>query len=75
MNVTSKGQVIIPRAVRESMGIIPSQTNIAFKQDKENRWYIVKEQPNNTNESRFKTAHKKAKINITTEEIMALTRT
>ncbi len=76
MHVTSKGQVTIPRFVRDNMGIIPSKTDIEFIQDSKNgRWYISKEKTNNKINSRFKTAHKTAKISMTTDEIMALTRT
>ena len=75
MHVTSKGQVTIPRSVRDSMGIIPAETQIEFLQDKKGRWYIAKEKTNKNTPSRFKTAHQSAKITMTTNEIMALTRT
>ena len=76
MHVTSKGQVTIPRAVRDKMGIIPSKTDIEFIHDsKKDRWYISKEKTNKNSTSRFKTAHKIATITMTTDEIMALTRT
>ena len=40
MRVTSKGQVTIPKNVRESMGILPSETEIEFLQDESGRCYI-----------------------------------
>lgn len=43
MRVTSKGQVIIPQNVRESMGILPAE--IEFEQDENGRWYIAKVPP------------------------------
>ncbi|MDO9268517.1 MAG: AbrB/MazE/SpoVT family DNA-binding domain-containing protein [Methylobacter sp.] len=39
MRVTSKGQVTIPQNVRESMGILPAETEIEFLQDENGRWY------------------------------------
>ena len=74
MHVTTKGQVTIPSNVRKSMGIIPAKTNIEFLQDDIGRWYIIKAKSSKNTNSRFKTAHKTAKITMTTEEIMALTR-
>ncbi len=75
MHVTSKGQVTIPRDVRESMGIIPAETEVDFVQDEQGRWYISKAKPSKTSNSRFRTAHKSVSITMSTDEIMALTRT
>lgn len=74
MRVTSKGQVTIPRKVRESMGIQPAETEIEFLQDESGRWYIAKAQPGRKKASRFRTAHGKARPTMSTDEIMALTR-
>lgn len=74
MRVTSKGQVTIPHEVRENMGIFPAETEIEFLQDENGRWYIVKSKSSDKKTSRFKTAYKAAKLTMTTEEIMALTR-
>ena len=74
MHVTSKGQVTIPQSVRESMGIIPSETDIDFLQDKQGRWYLAKAKPTDEKASRFRTAHQAANITMSTDEIMALTR-
>lgn len=73
MRVTSKGQVTIPQNVRESMGILPAETEIEFLQDDSGRWYIAKVQ-SSKQDSRFRTAHQTAKITMTTAEIMSLTR-
>ena len=74
MRVTSKGQVTIPRDVRESMGILPAETEVEFLQDEKGRWYISKTKPSDKTASRFRTAHKTGKLTMNTDEIMALTR-
>ncbi|MGZ8916410.1 MAG: AbrB/MazE/SpoVT family DNA-binding domain-containing protein [Methylobacter sp.] len=74
MRVTTKGQVTIPVNVRESMGILPAETEIEFLQDENGRWYISKSQSPDKTASRFRSAHKAGKLTMTTEEIMALTR-
>lgn len=74
MRVTSKGQVTIPRDVRNSMGILPAETEIEFLQDKNGRWYIVKTKPSDKTISRFRTAYKTGQLTMSTDEIMELTR-
>jgi bifunctional DNA-binding transcriptional regulator/antitoxin component of YhaV-PrlF toxin-antitoxin module len=74
MRVTSKGQVTIPQNVRESMAILPAQTEIEFMQDDAGRWYIIKSSKPLKKTSRFRTAHKMGKLTMSTDEIMALTR-
>lgn len=74
MRVTSKGQVTIPRDVRENMGILPSETEIEFLQDENGRWYLVKSKASNKTDSRFRTAYKIGKLTMSTDDIMALTR-
>lgn len=74
MRVTSKGQITIPLKVRENMGILPVETEIDFMQDESGRWYIVKVKKNNASVSRFRSAHTKGNLTMSTEEIMALTR-
>lgn len=74
MRVTSKGQVTIPQNVRESMGILPAKTEIEFVQDENGRWYIAKAQNRHQQASRFRSAHKTAKLTMSTDDIMALTR-
>jgi AbrB family looped-hinge helix DNA binding protein len=74
MRVTSKGQVTIPQNVRESMGILPSETEIEFVQDENGRWYIIKAKSRTKKTSRFRSAHKTAKLTMSTDDIMALTR-
>ena len=74
MHVTSKGQVTIPRDVRESMGIIPAETEVDFVQDEQGRWYILKAKPSKTSISRFRSAHKAVSITMSTDKIMTMTR-
>ncbi len=74
MHVTTKGQVTIPQNVRESMGIIPAETEVDFLQDEQGRWYISKTKRTKKTISRFRTAHQAGKLTMTTDEIMALTR-
>jgi len=74
MHVTSKGQVTIPKDVRDSMGIIPAETDIDFLQDEQGRWYLTKAKLSNKKTSRFRTANQTAKLIMNTDEIMALTR-
>ncbi len=71
MRVTTKGQVTIPRDVREKLGIIP-ETDVDFQEDN-GRFYIVKTtQPKPTN--KFKKFRGIATAKMTTDEIMKLTR-
>jgi bifunctional DNA-binding transcriptional regulator/antitoxin component of YhaV-PrlF toxin-antitoxin module len=74
MRVTSKGQVTIPQNVRESMGILPAETEIEFLQDENGRWYVTKADAPQKRISRFRTANQFGKLTMNTDEIMALTR-
>jgi len=74
MRVTSKGQVTIPVDVREEMGIRPSETEVEFVREADGRWFLNKTKSNNTRVSRFRTAHKAGKLKMSTDEILALTR-
>ena len=71
MRVTTKGQVTIPRNVREKLGIVP-QTNIDFLEDK-GRFYIVKTTKTKRTNS-FKKFRGIATSKMTTDEILKLTR-
>ena len=73
MRVTSKGQVTIPQEVREAMGIMPSETEVEFKQDESGRWYLTKTKNTSERKSRFRTAHRHGKLIMSTDEILALT--
>ncbi len=71
MRVTTKGQVTIPRDVREKLGIVP-ETNVDFREEN-GRFYIVKttkSRPTN----KFKKFRGIAMVQMTTDEILRLTR-
>ncbi len=71
MRVTTKGQVTIPRDVREALGISP-ETEIDFVEDG-GRFYIVKtEEPRVT--GKFRKLRGIASAKMSTDEIMSLTR-
>ena len=71
MRVTTKGQVTIPRNVREVLGITP-ETEIEFIEDN-GRFYIVKtDSPEK--KGRFKKLRGIATAEMSTDEIMNLTR-
>ena len=71
MRVTSKGQVTIPRSIREILGITP-ETDIDFLEDN-GKFYITK-----TAKPSFQGKIKKlrgiATAGMSTDEIMSLTR-
>ena len=71
MRVTTKGQVTIPRSVREALGISP-ETEIEFVEDK-GRFYIEKTSTPKTKKV-FKKLRGIATVEMTTDEIMKLTR-
>ena len=72
MRVTTKGQVTIPLKIRQKLKIKPaSEVNFIISQD--GRVYIEKAKSDSTRE-RFSKLRGVATIKMTTEEIMALTR-
>jgi AbrB family looped-hinge helix DNA binding protein len=71
MRVTTKGQVTIPRSVREVLGISP-ETEVDFIED-HGRFYIVKsDEPTQT--GKFKRFRGIATAGMSTGEILGLTR-
>ncbi len=74
MRVTSKGQVTIPQEVREDLGIRPAETEIEFVKDEYGHWYLKKTRSSKSGTSRFRRAHKAGKVQMSTDDIMALTR-
>ena len=71
MRVTTKGQVTIPRSVREALGI-SSETEIDFIEDG-GRFYITKtNEPSAT--GKFSKLRGIASSKMSTDEIMSLTR-
>ena len=71
MKVTAKGQVTIPKNVREAFGITPD-TEVDFKEEG-GRFYIVRTgKPSST--GKFKKLRGIASVKMSTDEIMNLTR-
>ncbi|MBC8386318.1 MAG: AbrB/MazE/SpoVT family DNA-binding domain-containing protein [Gammaproteobacteria bacterium] len=71
MRVTTKGQVTIPRDIREALGI-STETEIEFIEDG-GRFYIVKtDEPKN--KGKFSKLRGIASAKMSTDEIMNLTR-
>ena len=73
MKVTVKGQVTIPQAIREKLGI-KAYSEVDFVEDKNGRIYLKRIEIKNDQKNRFRTIHKLGKLTMSTEEIMQLTR-
>ena len=72
MRVTIKGQVTIPRHIREKLWITPS-TEIDFQEDGE-RVYLTKKTTTIPRNNRFRRFRGIATVKMSTDEIMSLTR-
>lgn len=72
MKITQKGQVTIPRTIRERHDFLPN-TEIEFIEEND-RVYIIKAEPSAAAESPFDCVRGKATAGLSTEEIMRLTR-
>ncbi|MCD6584970.1 MAG: AbrB/MazE/SpoVT family DNA-binding domain-containing protein [Desulfobacteraceae bacterium] len=73
MRVTTKGQVTIPQHIREKLGITPA-TEVDFVEEKD-RIFLVKRKREKPAIRRFTKLRGVATVKMTTDEIMALTRT
>jgi antitoxin PrlF len=71
--VTSKGQVTIPKLIRDRLGIKPG-TKVAFSLDKEGRAFLQAQEAIRPQPSRFERLRGTATSRLSTDEIMALTR-
>jgi antitoxin PrlF len=75
--VTSKGQVTIPKKVREHLGIVPG-TAVDFLPEPDGRVMLVKKaggaRSARSRRSRFAALRGSATVRMTTRQIMALTR-
>ena len=71
MRVTTKGQVTIPRNIRELLGIKP-ETEVDFKED-HGRFYIIKTDKLKTTK-KFEKLRGIATAKMSTDEILSLTR-
>jgi AbrB family looped-hinge helix DNA binding protein len=72
MRVTTKGQVTIPQHIREKMGITP-HTEVDFIEE-DGRIILVKRDPAASVSQTFRRVRGVATVNMSTDEIMALTR-
>lgn len=72
MRVTIKGQVTIPRNVREILGIVP-ETEVEFIED-DGRFYLVKVGTPKPSVGKFRKLRGIATARMSTDEIMKLTR-
>ena len=70
--VTTKGQVTIPKPIRDRLGIVPGDT-VAFELAPDGRIVLVKAGRARP-VSRFETLRGRAGAGLSTDEIMALTR-
>lgn len=72
MRVTIKGQVTIPRHIREKLGIRPN-SDVNFLEEN-GRVYITRKKVSVPKENKFRRFRGVATVRMTTDEIMALTR-
>lgn len=72
MRITTKGQVTIPQAIREKLGLTP-HSEVRFVEDNKGV-YLVKAQDGKPEKHRFRRLRGVATVKMSTEEIMALTR-
>lgn len=72
MKVTTKGQVTIPLALRIKTGIVPG-SEVEFVEER-GRLYLRKIQGSGRGEVLVKRMTGQGKVNMTTDEILALTR-
>jgi AbrB family looped-hinge helix DNA binding protein len=73
VTVTSKGQVTIPKPVRDRLGIRPG-SKIDFDVGEDGRAYLRRVGQRVVKPSRFERMRGTATSGLTTDEIMALTR-
>jgi AbrB family looped-hinge helix DNA binding protein len=72
MRVTTKGQVTIPQHIREKFGITPA-TEVEFVEE-EGCIFLVKRKAGKAALRKFSKLRGSATVKMTTDEIMALTR-
>lgn len=71
--LTSKGQVTIPKRIRESLGVRPGEA-VNFRLNDQGETVIEKADPEAPSDDRFAKWRGVWKGGMTTDEIMALTR-
>jgi antitoxin PrlF len=73
VTVTSKGQVTIPKPVRDRLGINPG-SKVDFEVAEDGRAFLRRVGGRGAKPSRFQRMRNTATSGLTTDEIMALTR-
>ena len=74
MRITSKGQVTIPIEIREKLGFLPN-TEVGFEVEGDSvRMYRIASDAGGRGRSIVRRLHGSATVQMSTEEIMALTR-
>jgi len=73
MRITSKGQVTIPREVREKFGLLP-HTEIEFRIEGNTVSIHKSKTPSNQGRALVERMRGRATVRMTTDEIMRLTR-
>lgn len=71
--VTSKGQVTIPKPIRELLGIKPGNA-VDFRLEPDGRVVLVKVSGKRRHKSRLERLRGRAGTGLSTDQIMALTR-
>lgn len=73
MRITSKGQVTIPQHIREVAGLFP-ETEVEFRMVGDKVILEKKQQANQRGKKLIASMRGKGSVNMTTDEIMKLTR-
>lgn len=73
MHVTTKGQVTIPKAIRNKLGIVP-HSEVDFVEER-GRIYLVKSKKTDKIDRQVHNLRGSASVAMTTDEILKLTRT
>lgn len=71
--MTSKGQVTVPKSVRDALGLGPGSA-VAFDMDAEGRVIVTKAGAPSPAKTRFARLRGTAGAGMSTDEVMALTR-
>ena len=72
MRVTTKGQVTIPKYIRDKMSITPN-SEIDFA-EKDGKFFLTKRKSSKQKKNRFTSFRGIATVKMSTDEILALTR-
>jgi AbrB family looped-hinge helix DNA binding protein len=73
MKITSKGQLTIPQQLREKLGFVPG-TEVNFVAEGQTLRIVKQKRPTGRGQRLVERLRGKATVSMTTDEIMALTR-